>query len=66
MRQKFKVENDKVTCETEVEFELLEHNTIMDTFRRLYRVKKMPNCWKTHALKRVAAHNRYISEIRKY
>ena len=66
MRQEFNVENDKVTCETEVEFELLEHNTIMDTFRRLYRVKKMPNYWKTHALKRVAAHNRCVSKIRKY
>ena len=50
----------------EVEVELLEHNTIMDTFRRLYRVKKMPNCWKTHALKRVATYNRYVSKIRKY
>ena len=30
-------DNDKVRCETSAEFELLEHNTIMDTFRQLYR-----------------------------
>ena len=30
-------ETDKIQCETTKEFELLEHNTIMDTFRQLYR-----------------------------
>ena len=33
----YKDEDDKVKCETAEEFELLEHNTIMDTFRQLYR-----------------------------
>lgn len=28
---------EKVRCETATEFELLEHNAIMDTFRQLYR-----------------------------
>ena len=28
---------DKVQCETATEFELLENNAIMDTFRQLYR-----------------------------
>ena len=28
---------DRVQCETAKEFELLEHNAIMDTFRQLYR-----------------------------
>ena len=30
-------EGDTVLCETAKEFELLEHNAIMDTFRQLYR-----------------------------
>ena len=30
-------ENNKVLCEIAPEFELLEHNAIMDTFRQLYR-----------------------------
>ena len=29
--------NGKIQCETAEAFELLEHNTIMDTFRQLYR-----------------------------
>ena len=33
----YKNENSKVLCEIAPEFELLEHNTIMDTFRQLYR-----------------------------
>lgn len=33
----YKDENDKVQCESADEFELLEHNAIMDTFRQLYR-----------------------------
>ena len=33
----YKDENDKVQCEIAEEFELLEHNAIMDTFRQLYR-----------------------------
>ena len=33
----YKDEDDKVKCETAAEFGLLEHNTIMDTFRQLYR-----------------------------
>ena len=33
----YKNENNKVLCEIAPEFELLEHNTIMDTFRQLYR-----------------------------
>ena len=32
-----KDETGKIQCETASEFELLEHNTIMDTFRKLYR-----------------------------
>ena len=32
-----KDEDDKVQCEIAEEFELLEHNAIMDTFRQLYR-----------------------------
>ena len=33
----YKNENNKVLCEIAPEFELLEHNVIMDTFRQLYR-----------------------------
>lgn len=33
----YKDEENKVQCETASRFELLEHNTIMDTFRQLYR-----------------------------
>ena len=33
----YKDEDDKVQCEIAGEFELLEHNAIMDTFRQLYR-----------------------------
>lgn len=33
----YKDEEKKVCCETSEEFELLEHNAIMDTFRQLYR-----------------------------
>ena len=33
----YKNENNKVLCEIAPEFELLEHNAIMDTFRQLYR-----------------------------
>ena len=33
----YKNENSKVLCEIAPEFELLEHNAIMDTFRQLYR-----------------------------
>ena len=33
----YKDEDDKVQCEIAEEFELLEHNAIMDTFRQLYR-----------------------------
>ena len=33
----YKDEDAVVRCETEKEFELLEHNAIMDTFRQLYR-----------------------------
>lgn len=33
----YKDEKDQVQCEIAKEFELLEHNTIMDTFRQLYR-----------------------------
>ena len=33
----YKDEMSKVQCEIAKEFELLEHNTIMDTFRQLYR-----------------------------
>ena len=33
----YKDETGKIQCETASEFELLEHNTIMDTFRKLYR-----------------------------
>lgn len=33
----YKDENDKVQCEIAEEFELLEHNAIMDTFRQLYK-----------------------------
>ena len=33
----YKDAEEKVRCETAVEFELLEHNAIMDTFRQLYR-----------------------------
>ena len=33
----YKGENNTIQCETEEEFELLEHNAIMDTFRQLYR-----------------------------
>ena len=33
----YKGENKKVQCEIAKEFELLEHNAIMDTFRQLYR-----------------------------
>ena len=33
----YKDEMNKVQCEIAKEFELLEHNTIMDTFRQLYR-----------------------------
>ena len=32
-----KDDEGKVRCETATEFELLEHNAIMDTFRLLYR-----------------------------
>ena len=31
------IKMNKVQCEIAKEFELLEHNTIMDTFRQLYR-----------------------------
>ena len=33
----YKDEEGRVQCETAKEFELLEHNAIMDTFRQLYR-----------------------------
>lgn len=33
----YKDDEEKVQCETVTEFELLEHNAIMDTFRQLYR-----------------------------
>lgn len=33
----YKDETGKIQCETASEFELLEYNTIMDTFRKLYR-----------------------------
>ena len=33
----YKDGENKIQCETSDEFELLEHNTIMDTFRQLYR-----------------------------
>ena len=33
----YKDNEEKVQCETAQEFELLEHNAIMDTFRQLYR-----------------------------
>ena len=33
----YKNENNKVLCEIAPEFELLEYNAIMDTFRQLYR-----------------------------
>lgn len=33
----YKGEENKIQCEIEKEFELLEHNAIMDTFRELYR-----------------------------
>ena len=33
----YKDKDDKVQYEIEKEFELLEHNAIMDTFRQLYR-----------------------------
>ena len=33
----YKDEKNQVQCEIAKEFELLEHNTIMDTFRQLYR-----------------------------
>ena len=33
----YKADEEKVRCETATEFELLEHNAIMDTFRQLYR-----------------------------
>lgn len=33
----YKNEEDKIQCEIANEFELLEHNAIMDTFRQLYR-----------------------------
>ena len=33
----YKDETGKIQCEIASEFELLEHNTIMDTFRKLYR-----------------------------
>lgn len=33
----YKDEEEKVQCETAPEFELLDHNVIMDTFRQLYR-----------------------------
>lgn len=33
----YKDKMNKVQCETAKEFELLEHNTIMDTFRQMYR-----------------------------
>ena len=33
----YKNEENKIECETAKKFELLEHNTIMDTFRQLYR-----------------------------
>ena len=33
----YKDEEEKVQCETAPEFELLDHNAIMDTFRQLYR-----------------------------
>ena len=33
----YKDDEEKVRCETAAEFELLEHNAIMDTFRQLYR-----------------------------
>ena len=33
----YKDDEGKVCCETATEFELLEHNAIMDTFRQLYR-----------------------------
>ena len=33
----YKDDEEKVQCETATEFELLEHNAIMDTFRQLYR-----------------------------
>ena len=33
----YKNEKGKIQCEIAPEFELLEHNAIMDTFRQLYR-----------------------------
>ena len=30
-------DEEKIECETATEFELLDHNAIMDTFRQLYR-----------------------------
>lgn len=33
----YKDKAEKVQCEIADEFELLEHNSIMDTFRQLYR-----------------------------
>ncbi|MDD6208827.1 MAG: AAA family ATPase [Clostridiales bacterium] len=33
----YRDEDDSIQCETAGEFELLEHNAIMDTFRELYR-----------------------------
>ena len=33
----YKDEEEKVQCEKAPEFELLDHNAIMDTFRQLYR-----------------------------
>ncbi|MCB5431547.1 hypothetical protein LIP71_12975 [Mediterraneibacter faecis] len=33
----YKDDEEKVQCETATEFELLEHNAIMDTFRQIYR-----------------------------
>lgn len=33
----YKDGENKIQCETSDEFELLEHNTIMDTFRQLYK-----------------------------
>lgn len=33
----YRDESNKVRCETEKKFELLQHNAIMDTFRQLYR-----------------------------
>ena len=33
----YKDEKNQVQCEIAKKFEVLEHNTIMDTFRQLYR-----------------------------